>query len=179
MKTNLFYKLIARVYDLLDVFYFRNFERSPIKAVIEDIAPKDKILDLCTGTATNAINISKLLPTTNIVGVDLSKNMLQIAKEKIEIAGIENINLYEMDATKMNFESESFDKILISLVLHEMDEELRSEIISEAKRVLKKDGTFLITEWERSPKLFRRFLFMPIHLLEPKTSREFIAKDLY
>lgn len=52
MKTNVFYKVIAGVYDLLDVVYFRNYEKSPRKAVIEAISPNDIILDLCTGTAT-------------------------------------------------------------------------------------------------------------------------------
>lgn len=179
MKTNFFYYLIAGVYDLLDVIYFRNYDNSPRKAVMDAIAPEDAILDLCTGTATNAIAISQGLPGTRVVGVDLSRNMLQVAKRKIEKAGIDNIKLYEMDATQMPFASESFDKILLSLVLHEMDENLRGKIIREAERVLKKDGRIILTEWERSPRLSRRLLFMPIHLLEPKPYREFLGKDLY
>lgn len=178
MKTNFFYYLIAGVYDLLDVIYFRNYDNSPRKAVMDAIAPEDAILDLCTGTATNAIAISQGLPGTRVVGVDLSRNMLQVAKRKIEKAGIDNIKLYEMDATQMPFASESFDKILLSLVLHEMDEGLRANIISEAKRVLKKDGRIILTEWERSSQLSRRVLFLPIHLLEPKPYREFLGKDL-
>lgn len=179
MKTNLIYKLIARVYDLLDIIYFKNYSKSPRKAVIESINPKDKILDLCTGTATNAIAISKAVHTAEIIGVDLSENMLQVAREKIEKDNIENIKLYKMDATQTNFESKSFDKILLSLILHEMDEELRSKIIREANRVLKKDGEIIITEWESSTSLLKRLIFMPIHLLEPKPYREFLTKDLY
>lgn len=179
MKTNLFYKLIASVYDLLDIIYFRNYAKSPRKAVIESISANDKILDLCTGTATNAMGISKAIPTTDIVGVDLSENMLKVGREKVIKANIKNINLYKMDATKLSFESDSFDKILLSLVLHEMDEELRSKILSEARRVLKKDGKIIITEWERSSKLSKRLLFMPVHLLEPKPYREFLKKDMY
>ena len=179
MKTNIFYKFIASIYDLLDVIYFRNYDRSPRKAVIEAISENDKILDLCTGTATNAMGISKAIPTSEIVGVDLSENMLKVAREKLKKANIKNITLYQMDATKLSFKSESFDKILLSLILHEMDEELRSKILSEAKRVLKQDGRIIITEWERSSKLSQRLLFMPIHLLEPKPYHEFINKDLY
>lgn len=163
----------------MDVIYFRNYDNSPRKAVMDAIAPEDAILDLCTGTATNAIAISQGLPGTRVVGVDLSRNMLQVAKRKIEKAGIDNIKLYEMDATQMPFASESFDKILLSLVLHEMDENLRGKIIREAERVLKKDGRIILTEWERSPQLSRRLLFLPIHLLEPKPYREFLTKDLY
>ena len=179
MKTNIFHKFIASVYDLLDVIYFRNYNRSPRKAVIEAISKNDKILDLCTGTATNAMGISKAIPTSEIVGVDLSENMLKVAREKLKKSNIKNITLYQMDATKLSFKSESFDKILLSLILHEMDEELRSKILSEAKRASKKDGRIIITEWERSSKLSQQLLFMPIHLLEPKPYREFINKDLY
>ena len=179
MKTNIFYKFIASVYDLLDVIYFRNYDRSPRKAVIEVISENNKILDLCTGTATNAMGISRAIPSSEIVGVDLSENMLKVAREKLKKANIKNITLYQMDATKLSFKSKSFDKILLSLILHEMDEELRSKILSEAKRALKKDGRIIITEWERSSKLSQRLLFMPIHLLEPKPYREFITKDLY
>ena len=44
-------------YDLLDVIYFRKYETSPRKVVNESIKPGDKILDLCTGTGTNAVNL--------------------------------------------------------------------------------------------------------------------------
>ena len=179
MNTNLFYKLISGVYDLLDVIYFRNYANSPRKAVIEAISKNDKILDLCTGTGTNAINIAKANPSAEIIGVDLSENMLKVAREKADKADTKNIKLYKMDATKLDFKSNNFDKISLSLILHEMDDELRSKILNEAKRVLKKDGKIIITEWERSTKLSKRLLFMPIHLLEPKTYREFLKKDLY
>lgn len=179
MKINIFYKLIARVYDLLDVIYFRNYDKSPRKAVIEAISENDKILDLCTGTATNAIGVSKAIPTTKIVGVDLSENMLKVANEKVKNANAKNITLYRMDATSLSFKSESFDKILVSLILHEMDEELCVKILSEVRRVLKKDGRIIVTEWERSKKLSQRLLFMPIHLLEPKQYHTFVKKDLY
>ena len=178
MKNNYIYRLIAGAYDLLDIVYFKNYEHSPRKAVVEAIAPNDRILDLCTGTATNAIAISQAFPSAKIVGVDLSGEMLQVARAKAAKAHIQNIELYKMDAAQMRFDAESFDKILLSLVLHEMDEHLRRKIITEAKRVLKKNGRIIITEWERSSKRHQRLLFLPIHLLEPKSYRELLTMDL-
>lgn len=70
-------KYILQAYcKCIDVIYFRNYERSPRKSVIEAVSENDKILDLCIGTASNAINISKAKTSTSIVGVDLSENML-------------------------------------------------------------------------------------------------------
>ena len=45
MYYQLYYKLVAGVYDLLDFVYFRNPEKSLSKAV----------LDICCGTGANAI----------------------------------------------------------------------------------------------------------------------------
>ena len=84
-----------------------------------------------------------------------------------------------MDATHLKFKSNCFDKILISLVLHELDEALAVKIITEANRVLKDGGEIIITEWEPSKQLSKRILFAPIHYLEPKTYRKFIKMDLY
>lgn len=179
MKLNLFYKIIANVYDLLDIVYFRNYENSPRKAVLETIYDNEKILDLCTGTATSVIAVAKNKTKVQIIGIDLSDNMLKVAKSKVKEAGLKNVRLYKMDATKLKFKDNCFDKILISLVLHELDEELADKVIMEAKRVLKDDGEIIIAEWETSKQFLKKLLFMPIHYLEPKSYRKFIKKDLY
>ncbi len=179
LKMNLFYRIIANVYDLVDIVYFRNYEKSPRKAVLEALSDNEKILDLCTGTATNAIGIAKVKTNVQIIGVDLSDSMLKVAKNKIKNVGLENIKLYRMDATRLKFKDNCFDKILLSLVLHELDEELAGKVITEAKRVLKDDGEIIITEWETSRQFLKRLLFMPLHFLEPKSYHKFIKKDLY
>lgn len=170
---------MSGVYDLLDVIYFRNEKTSPRKAVLEQIGENEKVLDLCTGTATSAITIAKKKRTTKVIGIDLSKDMLKIGQKKARKAGLKNIKLYQMDATQLKFKSNSFDKILVSLILHELDEELATKIIMEAKRILKDDGEMIITEWEPSQQLLKKILFAPIHYLEPKTYRKFIKMDLY
>ena len=90
---------------------------------------------MCTGTGTNAIGIAKEKPNTKIIGVDLSDNMLKVAVNKARKQGIRNVRFYQMDATHLKFKQETFDKILLSLVLHELDEELAVKIFVEAKRV--------------------------------------------
>lgn len=179
MNSTIFYRFMSFFYDLLDVVYFRDYESSPRKTVLEAIDGQDKVLDLCTGTATNAIKISQMLPETKVIGIDISKDMLRVAKEKVKKKSVKNIKLYSMDATSTKFKNKCFDKILISLVLHELEEPLAEKILKEATRVLKDDGRIIVTEWEPSEVLWRKILFLPIHILEPKPYRKFIKKNLY
>lgn len=180
MNSVFFYGIMAGLYDTVcDGIYFRNYESSPRKAVLEAINNNDKVLDLCTGTATNAIRIAKQKPETKIVGIDISKDMLRVAKEKVRKQNARNIQLYSMDATKMKFKDRCFDKVIISLVLHELDEALAEEVLREAARVLKDDGSIIVTEWELSKALWRKILFLPVQILEPKPYRTFVKKDLY
>ncbi len=179
MNSILFYRVMAKTYDLLDVIYFRNKNRSPRKVVNDRIGRYDKILDLCTGTATNAINIATNHPGTKVVGVDISNDMLRVAKDKIRKNNLGNIRIYEMDATELGFKSGCFDKILISLVLHELEDNLAGRMITEAVRVLADDGEIIVTEWEPSSSISKKIIFAPIHFLEPKPYRTFIKKDMY
>ena len=179
MKSALFYKTMSRFYDLLDVIYFRKYDTSPRRVVNEAIKDHDKILDLCTGTGTNAVNIAKKNASVKIVGVDLSKEMLTIAESKIKKENLLNIELFRMDAANMSFEANCFDKVLLSLVLHEIDEGIAASIMNEAIRVLKPDGEIMITEWERSKKLLPKIIFSPIEALEPKPYKSFVVKNLH
>ena len=179
MNTSLIYKILSGVYDLLDIIYFRDESHSPRTAVLERINEGDTVLDLCTGTATNALSIAQRRPRTKIVGVDLSKDMLREADEKRKKSGCKNVKLYKMDASELKFKSGCFDKILISLILHEMEADLATKVMEEAVRVLKENGEIIVTEWELSEKIIRKILFAPIHYLEPKPYKSFIKKDLY
>ena len=179
MNSKLFYKAISGFYDLIDVIYFRDYENSPRKVIFEAVDDTNRVLDLCTGTATNALKIAKAKPLTKVVGIDLSEDMLKVAMAKVRKERVSNIRLYCMDARKMGFKDKYFDKILLSLVLHEIDEDLAGQILYEAKRVLKDDGEIIVTEWERSRELLKKIIFLPIEVLEPKPYRTFVIKDLY
>lgn len=179
MYYQLYYKLAAGVYDLLDLVFFRNPGKSPRKAVVSCIGQQESVLDICCGTGANAIVIAKERPDARVIGVDISKQMLAVAKEKRKKAGVKNLKFYHMDATKTEFKDKCFDKISMALVLHEMPEELAESVICELKRLLKDNGEIVITEWEPSKLWWQRLLFLPIHLMEPKSYRELLKKDLY
>ncbi len=178
MESSLFYKGMSKIYDLLEFTYFRNQCRNPRTQVLNFINQKDTmILDVCTGTATNAIAIAQRYKKARVIGIDRSKEMLHIAKNKVRKNEFNNIKLYEMDATKTGFEDNTFDVVLISLVLHEVPEAIAENILKETKRILKQGGKLLIIEWEEPKCFLQKIWFLPIRKLEPKGFEQFLKVD--
>lgn len=178
LTTNQFYKRISKIYDLGISIYFRKIETSPRQNILKQIPNTPiNILEMCTGTATNSILIASQKPNAKIIGIDLSENMLHVAKEKITNQKLKNIDLQVGDATSTPFDNSTFDIVLISLALHEMTRDLAHKLLQEAYRVLKTTGTLIILEWE-TPKTFsKKALFTILKIIEPKSFRLFLKLD--
>lgn len=143
---------IAKSYDFLNHtlsfgmdFYWRK------KAISKLTNNPKKILDVACGTADFAIATSKL-NGVYITGIDISKNMLEIGRKKVEKKGLEKqIKLEFADSENLPFENESFDAITAGFGVRNF-ENLQLGL-SEMRRVLKKDGIVVILEPSK-PKYF-------------------------
>ena len=69
------------------------------------------ILDLSSGTGNIAIELSKQYPKAAIDAVDISEEMLKMAKQKTEKEGIENITYHMQDVENLQFSDKKFDII--------------------------------------------------------------------
>jgi len=173
------YEYTSSVYDIMDVLFFRNKEQSPRTTLLYSIPNEPiRVLDLCAGTCTNSILIAENKPLVKITALDLSAKMLKVASDKIRKKGSKNIEMVVGDATKTGYPDKSFDVVILSLVLHEMNEFTRRLILNEAKRVLTDDGRLFIIEWEQPKKIFRRVMFRLIKLGEPRGFEQFLEMDL-
>ncbi|MCD4758332.1 MAG: 2-isopropylmalate synthase [Arcobacteraceae bacterium] len=101
--------------------------------VVELLNPQENenILDLGCGEGTLALEIKK--SGADVIGVDLSKNMVEKTKTK-------GIDAFVMSATSLDFENQ-FDAIFSNAVLHWVKD---SEIaIQKINKALKKDARFV------------------------------------
>lgn len=169
-------------YDLLDNIWFSDKGENP-RSIIERFIPDSKcrVLDMCCGTFSNGLPIAKKNPNNNVIGLDRSESMLRVAKKKTEKAGLKNVSFLCRDATDTKLESCSFDYIILGLVLHECNAELRKGILAEAHRLLKDDGRLIILEWDKQIKLSRQIKFSLLYacevLVNPKYFKEFYYSD--
>ena len=105
---------------------------------------QDKVLDVATGTGDVAFAIRKRYKT-EIIGLDLSVNMLERAKEKSKKYKIDDISFIEGDAENLPFDDNTFDKLVISYGLRNLGNCERG--LSEFYRVLKPNGKIGILEF--------------------------------
>src|SRR5690625_1163587 len=81
-----------------------------------------------------------------VYAVDIESKMLEMLKENAEQKQLENMQYVESDLDRIQLDDDSVNKVMISLVLHEVPK--LDKTLSEIKRILKPGGNILIIEWE-------------------------------
>ena len=141
---NSMFNNIAKKYDLLNnlmTFGFHNkWKEETIKLSLMEIKDPRNALDLCSGTADIAIILNKYSPNTEIICMDNSQNMLEIANQKIKKYNIKNIELIVGDSENLSFIPNAFNLITIGFGLRNLIN--RDVFISNIYNLLDKNGVF-------------------------------------
>lgn len=135
------YKRTAGLYDR----FFESMNKGlRVLGIRMFIPPRDgSILDVGCGTGAHLEIYQRY--RCSLHGVDTSPTMLKQARERLG----ESAELILADAVNMPYETASFDLILSMLVLHEMDDEVRTGVLREMKRVVKADGRVLLIDYHQ------------------------------
>lgn len=102
-------KLLATFYDLFDLVFIFDRGSNPRYAPASEIADKHlHILDVCVGMGNTSLIVAEANSRNNIIGIDLSPEMLAFSKKKTTRQETKNLSLFLMDAMKMAFRDMSF-----------------------------------------------------------------------
>ena len=106
--------------------------------------PKSKVLDLGFGTGFPLIELSQRFGGSSaIYGVDLWSGGIGKTREKIEVFGITNIEIFEQSAASIPLPDLTLDLITSNLGVNNFEN--REQVYGECFRVLKEGGSFCIT----------------------------------
>ena len=147
------FNAIAGRYDFLNHVLSLGIDRYWRKKTIELLRGSHPriILDLATGTGDLAIAAMKLNPE-KITGIDISEEMLQIGKRKIENLYLQKIiSLEKGDSENLHFPDHSFDAVTVAFGIRNFENMVPG--LNEIHRVLKPGGKVVILEFSM-PRIF-------------------------
>jgi ubiquinone/menaquinone biosynthesis C-methylase UbiE len=109
-----------------------------IPAILEKLEPSTHVLDLCCGQG----NVTKALVNAahTVIGADFSPAMIAMAEERNP-----GRRFVEADAQDLPFEEGQFDAVVCNFGIGHIPDQLKA--LSEAARVVKTGGTFVMTGW--------------------------------
>ena len=139
---------------------FDTTRTKPWKQCIDYInaLPKNvTVADIGCGNGRHLIPIAK--HCKKAIGIDISQNLLDIVKEKLKQNNIKNTILIKSDATQIPLRDHSVDHILYIAALHNIKgRKNRIQSLKEIKRILKNNGTALISVWSQEQEKFQKKL---------------------
>ncbi|OCL27390.1 methyltransferase [Orenia metallireducens] len=108
----------------------------------------DKVADIGCGIGYFTIPASKIVGKNGrIYAIDTSKEMLAYLNEEIQDNKIENIELIEAGEYDAKLKDNSLDFILISYVIHEIED--KDKFLENYLHKLKSRGKLAIIEWKK------------------------------
>lgn len=133
----------ARAYDML---WRRYVHRTvPVAESAAGVTAGEQVLDLGTGTGELAGRIAQHTPDAEVVGIDLSRGMIERAREKF--GGQAALCFEQADAHDLPFRENRFDVVVSTSTFHYFREPERA--LEEAARVLRPEGRLVLLDWCR------------------------------
>ena len=137
---------ISKDYDLLNRVISGGIDVRWRKNVVSYLIPEKpkKILDIATGTADLAIELTKT-NAEEIVGLDISPGMLEIGKQKVTSKGMDKvIKMVIGDSEKLDYNDAYFDAITVAFGVRNFEN--LDKGLQEINRVLRPGGNLVILE---------------------------------
>ena len=151
---------IAPTYDRLNHILSLGIDRRWRRKAIDALKPfaPQTILDIATGTGDFAILAARRLDPDRIIGVDISEGMMEVGREKVRKAGLDNtIYFMQDDCMALSFDKHTFDAVTVAYGARNF-ENLEAGL-SEMCRVLKPGGHLMLVELTTPPRFPMKQLF--------------------
>lgn len=170
---------IAPNYDRLNHILSLNIDRIWRRRVMRIVrrSKARRIMDLATGTGDLAIAMAKRVDRTQILGVDLSEEMLAVARTKIQKQGLEErIMLEKGDAENLTMVADgSLDAVTVAFGVRNFENMERG--LSEIYRTLRPGGKLVVLEFSMPKDRLIRWIYSQYaHRLLPRIGG-MISKD--
>jgi demethylmenaquinone methyltransferase / 2-methoxy-6-polyprenyl-1,4-benzoquinol methylase len=172
------FESIAPKYDMMnDIISFRRhkaWRRFTMRQM--EVKPGQSSLDLCCGTCDWTIALANASQGGHTVGLDFSRNMLDIGQAKVDRLGYnKQITLVHGNAMELPFEDNSFDYVTIGFGLRNIPDIMKA--LKEMKRVVKPGGKIVCLELSKPTwQPFKSIYYFYFEKLLPLMGKLFVKR---
>jgi demethylmenaquinone methyltransferase/2-methoxy-6-polyprenyl-1,4-benzoquinol methylase len=138
---------VAGVYDLMNTAMSAGMHHRWRRRAAEraELRPGDAALDVCCGTGDLAIELAaRVGPRGTVVGCDFSEPMLELARPKAAVRGLDQVRFEWADALELPYPDASFDAVTVGFGVRNLVDLQRG--LGELARVLRPGGRLVILE---------------------------------
>lgn len=136
---------IAATYDGLNHGLSLNIDRRWRCKTVQSMPSVEHVLDVAIGTADLTIEMFRQNKAHHVTGLDLSEQMMEIGKSKVQSRKIKAVDFVYGNAQKMPFEDNMFDGVTCAFGCRNFQN--LDEGLHEMWRVLKPGGQATILEF--------------------------------
>jgi ubiquinone/menaquinone biosynthesis C-methylase UbiE len=129
--------------------FFNYFGRRLVD--LADVKADHNVLDVATGRGAVLFPLADILSGKQIVGIDISKQMIYETSVALEKKGICGVDLIQMDAENLKFPDNTFDFVFCGFALFFFPS--LSKAMGEFRRVLKPGGRLSVSIWGKDSNL--------------------------
>lgn len=153
-KVENYYRFHSHIYDATRWSFL--FGRKAIFDFIPDLPLQPRILEIGCGTGQNIELMEYYFPDAQILGIDLSDEMLTKAREKTQDS--DTVDFQKKEYGQGEFYEESFDLILLSYSLTMTGNQIENVLV-QISQDLKPGGYIAVVDFHTSPfKWFRKWM---------------------
>ena len=134
----MFWNTISGIYDFVENTFNGKVNRDIAQYVANLMTEDDNVLECACGTGMFSLPIAKRCK--RLTSTDFADKMLRQAQNKCK--DLANVRFELADITRLNYDDESFDKVVAANVIHLLDNP--SAAMSELMRVCKTGGLVII-----------------------------------
>lgn len=147
--------------DLQSLGLHRIWKRTLVKMAA--IQPNERALDVCCGTGDIALGLRKA--GAEVVGVDFSQEMLDVAQERAKQIH-DGLQFMRGDAMELAFADKSFDVVTVGYGLRNLADWERG--LAEMSRVARPGGRLLVLEFGKpNNRVWRAIYFVYLRMVVP------------